>query len=133
MSTRNSKHVPLGHSGQHLWDSVTRRYELSKHEEVLLGSACRLADTIADLEAALTSEGLIVQGSQGQPRVHPAVSELRQNRLVLARLVADLGLPLNEAAQNVKLPSPASQRASHAVQVRHDRERLRIARAEGGA
>lgn len=121
----------LGLAGRDLWDSVAGPFELAAHERVLLGSAARHADLIAELEDVLAADGLVVLGSTGQPRLNGAVTELRQARLALSRLVADLALPLDESAEGVVLASPASRRASKAARIRHDRDRARAARTAG--
>lgn len=63
------------------------------HEEALLRETCRTLSTCDALAEVLEVEGLTAKGSTGQPVVHPAVSELRQQRLALARLYASLRLP----------------------------------------
>lgn len=125
----------LGTAGRDLWAAVVSVYTLTAHERVMLASACRHADMIARLEDLL-ADGLVTVGSTGQPRLSAAVTELRQSRLALSRLLTDLALPLDDvgedgAAEPVKLPSPASRRASHAATIRHDRERRRVARVSG--
>jgi len=42
---------------------------------------------------SVDQEGTTVLGSTGQVRVHPAFGELRQYRLALGRLLAQLNLP----------------------------------------
>lgn len=122
----------LGDDGRALWSAVVGKYTLTPHEAVLLRSACRHADMIGRLEDLL-SAGLIVEGAAGQPRLSAAVTELRQSRLALSRLLTDLALPADVAEDDepVKLPSPASVRASKAATARHERERRRLARAVG--
>jgi hypothetical protein len=41
-----------------LWDALSSDYELESHELVLLESAARTADLIADLQALIDAEGL---------------------------------------------------------------------------
>ena len=99
---------------------------------MLLRSACSLlADLITRLEALL-DESLITAGVQGQPRLNAAVTELRQSRLALSKLLTDLALPadVGEGDEPVKLTSPAAQRASRAATVRHDRARRRVAKTD---
>ena len=125
----------LGPAGADLWTAVVGTYTLARHEAVMLASACRHADMIARLEALLT-EGLVTMGSAGQPRMSAAVTELRQSRLALSRLLTDLSLPVDDVGEDgehatIKLASPASRRASHAATIRHDRERRRQTRTEG--
>ncbi len=64
------------------------------HRELeVLDRAAAMADVIATLEAAVERDGLVVTGSTGQPRLHPAVAELRQSRLALLRMLESLKLP----------------------------------------
>ena len=44
------------------------------------------------LDKRVEADGLMMKSSQGL-RVHPAISEARQQRLVMARLLATLGIP----------------------------------------
>jgi hypothetical protein len=78
-----------------------------------LGLAAAQADDIAALEAGLAEDGLWVAGSMGQPRLHPAVSELRQARVALARLLGDLPLP-NEAQDPETARAHRARRAANA-------------------
>jgi molybdenum-dependent DNA-binding transcriptional regulator ModE len=101
----------------------------------MAASACRHADMIHRLEELL-SDRLVSAGSAGQPRLSAAVTELRQSRLALSRLLTDLALPVDDVGEDgeavpVKLASPASRRASHAATARHDRDRRRQTRTAG--
>lgn len=82
----------LNAAGRRLWDASTDEFELANHELALLEEACRVRDRIVELDAAVKADGLMLPSSQGA-RVHPAVSECRQQRLTLARLLATLGIP----------------------------------------
>ncbi len=114
----------LGPAGRALWAAVCDDFELSASERHLLLSACRQADDIALLEAALVESGPIVAGASGQPRLSMVVAELRQGRLALAKLVQALALPMDEPDL-----SPVSQRARAAANSRWRRDRqLRAAR-----
>ena len=77
-----------GSDGRRLWDAISREYELQEHELVLLLQAVRVADTCADLQAMLDRDGLLVRD-----RIHPASVELRQQRLLLGRLIVALRVP----------------------------------------
>jgi phage terminase small subunit len=79
-----------------LWFSVLEDYELEEHERALLAEACRTLTTCDQLAALVDVEGLTTKGSQGQTVTHPAVAEARQQRLALARLIAQLRLPEGE-------------------------------------
>jgi hypothetical protein len=63
--------------------SAERRY---------LEDACRTADAITDMEAALLDQPRIVKGSQQQPVAHPLIAEIRQHRVTLSGLLARVKL-----------------------------------------
>ena len=78
----------IGPAGRRLWEAISREYELQEHELVLLRQAVRVADTCTDLQALLDRDGLLVR-----ERIHPASVELRQQRLLLGRLIVALRVP----------------------------------------
>ena len=53
----------------------------------------RSSTTLAALEAAIAEAGVTVRGSAGQPRLNAAVTEVRQGRLALAKILGQLALP----------------------------------------
>ena len=64
------------------------------HRELeIIDHAGALADTIEALEAILRRDGLVVEGSTGQLRLHPAVAELRASRVAMLRMLDALKLP----------------------------------------
>lgn len=79
-------------AGKKLWESSTAEFELADHELALLEEACRVRDRIVQLDGAVKADGLMIASSQGL-RLHPAVTEARQQRLTLARLLATLQIP----------------------------------------
>jgi len=100
----------LAETGSKLWRAVTDDYELDAHEELLLLEACRTADVLHSLSELVETEGLLDASSQGR-RAHPAVTEARQQRIVLARLLAALQLPVGEDdADGDSSPSPPRRR-----------------------
>jgi hypothetical protein len=109
--------VGLERRGRAFWDHTTARYTLSEAERQMLAEVCRSLDTVEALEAALVAHGVTVEGSKGQPRLHPAVAEIRQQRLALGRLLAQLDLP-DEHGEAIASPSQA--RARKAARARWD-------------
>jgi hypothetical protein len=109
MAAEKASGVPSGlkAGGRRLWKSVTDDYELDRHELDLLAQAARTVDTLDALEAIVASEGLMSMSAQGA-RVHPAVSESRQQKITLARLLAALRVPLGdqEGAENTTRRQP---------------------------
>lgn len=88
--------VGLKESGRDLWAAVLHDFELSEHEVAVLREACRTADSIDTLQAQVDADGVMSESSQGV-RVHPALVELRQQRVTLARLFAALNIPVGDA------------------------------------
>lgn len=90
----------LSAAGRKLWRSVLTDFDLTEPETAVLREACRTADSIDGLQALLDRDGLMSESSQG-PRVHPALVELRQQRIALARLFAALRIPFGEETEGV--------------------------------
>ena len=93
-------------SGRALWNSTVAEFELDEHELVMLREACRTADSIDGLQAAVDRDGVLNTSPQGV-RAHPALVELRAQRICFARLVAQLGIPTGE-----QVPAAGGQRRS---------------------
>jgi hypothetical protein len=85
----------LQRSGRALWRAVLADFDLDEHERQLLHETCRTRDLCDRLQAVLDTDGPMSESSQGI-RVHPAAVELRQQRIVLARLLAALNVPSGE-------------------------------------
>jgi hypothetical protein len=79
-------------AGKRLWRAVNSEFDIDDHEAALLREACRTVDQLDQLQAVLAQTSLVVGSNQGI-RVHPALVESRQQRLVLAKLVTSLRLP----------------------------------------
>ena len=87
-----------GPAGRRLWRTITAAYTLSEVEDTLLRQAVRTADHVNDLDAILDAQGLLVDARPGELKAHPLLSEVRQQRLVLARLLSALRLPTEESS-----------------------------------
>ena len=85
----------LARSGRALWRAVLADFDLDEHERQLLHETCRTRDLCDKLQTVLEQDGVMSESSQGV-RVHPAAVELRQQRIVLARLLAALNVPTGE-------------------------------------
>jgi hypothetical protein len=110
----------LGPPGRALWRGLTADFTLNPVERELLGQACQTADLIAALTAELGAD-LVVAGSRNQPVVNALLRELREQRMVLRRLLASLKVP---AAETERV-SGASLRASDAARRRWRMEKWR--------
>ena len=93
--TSNRRRAPEGleKAGRRLWRGIVAEFELDSRELLVLEQAARQADAVAALEAEIEASGLVGPGSKGQMRLSPTVTELRQARLAVSRLLSDLELP----------------------------------------
>jgi len=73
--------------------------ELENDDLVVLRNAARVADLVAYLDADIAANGVMLTGNGGASKVNPAVPESRQQRVALARLLADVDKRLGIAAQ----------------------------------
>ena len=92
MSKTPTAPAGLGAAGRKLWRSITDDFEGAEHETAILEEACRTRVLVATLRDQIETDGLMLPSSQGM-RLHPAVAEVRQQRLTLARLLATLDVP----------------------------------------
>lgn len=83
-------------AGKRLWRAVLEAYELDEHELSLLRQAVRSADLCDQLQAVVDADGPMLTTRLGEVKAHPAVVELRQQRITLARLIVALRVPLGE-------------------------------------
>ncbi len=95
-------------AGRRLWRSVLRDFDLDEHELSLLRQAVHVADLCDDLSAAVDRDGTVLDG-----KLHPAMVELRMQRILLARLVVALRVPFGEQDGDGKQASNASGRTQH--------------------
>ena len=99
----------MGPAGRRLWDSVLGRFELEEHELTLLRQAASTADLCDGLQAALDRDGPVLDG-----RPNPVAVELRQQRLVLAKLIAAMRVPEGDA-DDVRRPQRRPLRGVYGV------------------
>jgi hypothetical protein len=104
-------------AGERFRRQVLKVYELTGPELELLDQAAATLDAIVDLDARVTSDGLMIAGSAGQMVLHPAVGEARQQRAAFARLLAQLALPdVDGGGETIR--TPEAVRAQRAAQAR---------------
>jgi Phage terminase, small subunit len=109
--------VPRGR-GRRFWNEVVKRFELSAAEREILSEVCRCLDEIDGLRAAVTTTGTTTAGSRNQLVVNPALSELRQARAELRRLLEMLSLPDPEQDNGKAVTGARSARAAKAARTR---------------
>jgi hypothetical protein len=107
----------VGAAGRALWKrivgDVAPELELDQRDFAVLARAAKTADRIAELDAALSGDGLVLVNGKGDVRLHPAAAELRLLETSLARLLG--GIDLDDAASS---QSAVSRRARAAAQAR---------------
>lgn len=96
-------------AGKRLWHSVADDYQLETHEARLLLEAARTADLLDRLEAEVRSSSVMVDSPQGL-KMHPAIGEIKNQRITLTRLLAALRMPQGEEGD--EKPSARPQRRS---------------------
>lgn len=79
-------------AGLALWRKLIDECEFDPHEEVLAVELCRTVTLCEALHQRLLDDGLVVEGQRGA-KVNPLAAELRQQRIIVARLVASLAIP----------------------------------------
>jgi hypothetical protein len=94
-----------GPAGKRLWRAFLSDIELDEHELELLRQAVRTADLCEQLQAVVNVEGVMVDG-----RAHPALVELREQRVVLAQLVVALRVPAGTGPPPEAVPWKTSDR-----------------------
>jgi len=110
----------LGRRGKALFKSVIVDFVLSEGEQALLLEACRCLDDIEALQQAVVGVPMTTVGSRGQEVVHPLRAELRSQRLLLAKLIGQLDVPMPNEGPGSWDGLSASSRARKAARVRWD-------------
>lgn len=95
MSDQNPPEPPSGAGPRAaaLWADVVGAWELDEHELILLDEAVRTVDMLDRLADIVAAEGEMVATVAGGTKMHPALVESRQLRIVLARLLAAVRIP----------------------------------------
>jgi len=132
MSDRTPPKPPGGLSrpGKALWRAIegdlAEGMELDARELAVLDAACRQADAVGVLERAVKRDGTMVRGASGQRRLNGAVSEARQGRVALARLLGELDLAGESVPQTA-----GTRRARKAAETRWAAHHARRAGTHG--
>lgn len=94
----------LDGAGLALWRKLNDELEFEAHDEVIAVELCRTVSLCEQMQRRLLDEGLVVEGQRGA-KVNPIAAELRQQRILVARLKASLGIPPADDDQPAK-PKP---------------------------
>ena len=84
----------LQSTGKTLWNTIIGQYTLDPAEYVLLHQLCRAVDMLDRISADLAEMGVVVSGSEGQPRVNPLLGEQRAQVRLVDQLQQALALPI---------------------------------------
>lgn len=76
-----------------------RGMTLDPDDLIVLDQAARVADIVAVLDAIIEQDGAVITTTAGTVKTNPALAESRAQRLILARLMADIDRRLGVAAQ----------------------------------
>ena len=107
----------LGAAGLELWNAIAGQVAgdglvLDTRELRVLRDACRTADDVEVIEAALAAGEPMVLGSTGQPRVNPLFDESRKGRALIATLLKHISLDDPVEAPRRGAQSSTSARAA---------------------
>ena len=107
-------------AGSRLWETVNAEFDMDAEPAKIeiLSQACRVSDTIAQLERAAVREPLIVLGSARQQTINPLISETRFQRGLLAQLLGRLGLPDTDEEAALKAAKLSATRRTAAKSAR---------------
>lgn len=88
----------LGTEGARLWREVVGTFDVSEdpHKRRILFDACKTADLIDKLDAAMSGEPLTAKGSMGQLVIHPLIAQSQSARTQLAQLLTRLNFAETE-------------------------------------
>ncbi|MGE3842414.1 MAG: P27 family phage terminase small subunit [Vicinamibacterales bacterium] len=96
----------LDGAGLALWRKLQDECEFDAHEEVIAIELCRTVMQCEQMQRQLIDEGMVVEGQRGA-KVNPIAAELRQYRILVARLTATLGIPPSEGDDRTTKPRGA--------------------------
>lgn len=113
MTESHPRPEKLDGRGGRFWDSVTSTYRLRADELIILEDAAREINLIDKLEAEIEDASMIVTGGYEQEVANPLITEIRQHRGMVARLVNQLKLP-DAPADNKPSASDAARKAANA-------------------
>lgn len=78
--------------GRRLWAAVIDDFDLDETAAAVLAEACYTVDELGELRVKLGAIEPVIESKHG-PRMHPLYAEVRARRLLLAKLIQQIGLP----------------------------------------
>ena len=104
--------------GRRFWIATMKTFDLTGPELEILSEAARTLDELDLLRAAVAATGTTTKGSRDQVVVNPALSEMRQARAELRRLLEMLSLPDAEQDSGKAIAGARSARSAKAARTR---------------
>ncbi len=102
----------LGKTGTRLWIDIVSAYQLRADEFQLLEQMCHSAEIIERLQQVIDDEGTMSTGAKGHAVVHPAVQEIRQQRMMFRQHAQRLDLPDSEGGGTAAAKRSAKSKAA---------------------
>jgi phage terminase small subunit len=100
------------------WRDARKAFDFEQSDAELLTQVCRVMTNVDALDDAIAEHGTVTEGSRGQLVTNPAIGEVRQQRLALARLLGQLGLPDPEEPDTPQVPTTRQAASRTANQFR---------------
>jgi hypoxanthine-guanine phosphoribosyltransferase len=108
----------LSTKARKLYNDITKNYDLRPDELMILEAACFEVDLIDRLQEELDSGAMTVTGYSGQDTANPMITEVRQHRMALKSLLAQLKLPVEEVPKAGETAEEISAKARKAANAR---------------
>ena len=104
--TDSTQLAHLSGPSRSFYRSQCRKFALAEHHRRLLLAACGAADRAEEARVGLAAAGsLIVEDRHGQQKAHPLLAVERDNRVLFARLLREIGLSADDTDSRPPRPS----------------------------
>jgi P27 family predicted phage terminase small subunit len=95
----------LSVEAKQLWAKFTSEWQFEPHSLLLLESALSSLDRLREAQAIIRKEGLLIKGSRGYAKPHPAVLIERQARDGLLKNLMAIGLQYDPVQEGPGRPA----------------------------
>ena len=99
MTQRKTYPRGLKAHGKAVWDNVVDNYTIDPAETVVLEQLCKTIDQIDAIDAEMSTMGIIVAGSKGQPTVNGLIRARMDLVKLVDQLSRSLSLPVGNETQ----------------------------------